>query len=834
MKFYIALIALIMTLNSFSQTMAPRVLEWSYLHPIKKSWQELGQKGSVQEALIATGELPDPFYGTNEEKFGWIEEYVWEFKTLFFVSASELENEYIEIEFPSIDTYSKVYVNDSLLMETGNAFMPHRAQIKDYLISGLNEIHVFITPPVIYHKDTYKDMGYQLPAPNDVHEIAIAPLTRKPQYQFGWDWALRMNTIGFNKAVNIYNYDVNRIINSSVNTVMVSENGVADIDLSIDFAVKSNDEVLWKSEVFGEAIVMITDGKGIRHEKMEQPKLWWPRGQGEPNLYEENWQFESLSKEIDAKSFKFGVKTSELIQEEDEWGTSYFFKINGRTIFSKGGDYIPQDIFPARVTDESIVDLVTIMAETNYNMVRVWGGGYYPDEIFFETCDELGLMVWQDLMFACAMYPGDDAFIANIKEEFEYQVPRIAAHASVVQFNGNNEVEVAWGNWGFQIKYGLFGKSAKEIEAAYDRIFKKTAPDVIRETTSIPYIHTSPLSNWGKTELYNHGSQHYWGVWHGNDPIEDFGKKIGRFNAEYGFQSFPEYSTINTFAEEKDWDLSSEVMKHHQKSYVGNDMILKHAKKLYGKPVDFEEFIYFSQLTQAKAVSMAVAGHRIDFPRCGGTLYWQVNDCWPAPTWSSIDYFGNWKALQYQMREDFEAVSIVANYNSLTDIDYYITSDVIDTFMCTIQCEVYDLEGKLLTSVDLGTMLNGHESKKMCVKPLKEELAQTNCHIIFTYLDQNGFKQKRTFDHLPGERSSANQGSVKVSIEVDPANLKQAVLTITNQEFIKDLWITVEELSTHLDENFKSLLPGTHSFTVEFDQPIESEIKPSQIKLKWL
>ncbi len=828
-----------MSITAFSQSknIESMTLTWSFMHPVKKKWMDLGEKGSVQEALIEMGELPDPFYGTNENKFGWIEEHVWEFKSIFFINDDQLEGEYLEIEFPSIDTYAKIYLNDLLIMETGNAFIPHRSQIKEFLKTGMNEIHVYITPPVIYHKDSYKKMGYQLPAPNDVHTIAIAPLTRKPQYQFGWDWALRMNTIGFNKAVTIYSYDINRIINSSVNTVKINANDIAYIDLTVEFAVKSNYGILWKSKVFGAATVMIADGKAIRREKIEQPELWWPRGQGNAHLYDEEWEFEFSEKKVDSKKFKFGVKTSELIQEIDEWGTSYYFIINGRTIFCKGGDYIPQDIFPARVTDESIVELVETMAETNFNMVRVWGGGYYPDEIFFETCDELGLMVWQDLMFACAMYPGDDAFIANIKEEFEYQVPRIAAHASVVQFNGNNEVEVAWGNWGFQIKYGLFGKSAKEIEASYDRIFKETAPNVISAITSIPYIHTSPLSNWGKTDFYNHGSQHYWGVWHGKDPMEDFGKKIGRFNAEYGFQSFPEYSTIKTFSEETDWDLSSEVMTHHQKSYVGNDMILKHAKKLYGKPVDFEEFIYFSQLTQAKAVSMAVAGHRIDFPRCGGTLYWQINDCWPAPTWSSIDYFGNWKALQYQMKKDFDGVAVLAKYNDLSDIDYYITSDLPDTFQCQITCGIYDLKGKLISEIDLSRTINGHESKKMDLSSLKTGLAEVNCHLIFSYNDEKGNSNQRVFDHIPQERSRAISDDVSISF-VDGENghgSNKVMLIVENKAFVKDLWISSEKHKIHYDKNFVSFLPGIHRILLEFDDDFKfDDLRVSDFTLKWL
>ncbi|MDP5076398.1 MAG: glycoside hydrolase family 2 protein, partial [Flavobacteriales bacterium] len=628
---YLLIIMLAISPVGFGQ----KILSWSILHPVKKEWIELGEKGSVQEALIATGELPNPFDGLNENKFGWIEDHQWEFKSMFFLEKEEVKRDFIELHFPSLDTYAKVFLNDSLIYTGNNAFYEHTIRLKDHLKKGLNELTVVFTPPVMHHKAMYDSAAYHLPAPNDNHSIAIAPYTRKPQYQFGWDWALRMNTIGLNKAAWIEFSDFGHITSKTTRIVSVTDEK-AVIEFDILLSNEEVHEIVWKSKSFGTENVKRKNGVFTRRVEVENPKLWWPKGQGEAFLYRDEVEIETVKKqEVSVFRLKFGIKTSELITEKDEWGTSYYFKINGRTIFCKGGDYIPQDIFPARVKDEDIERMVEIMAESNFNMVRVWGGGYYPDEVFFDKCDELGIMVWEDLMFACAMYPGDDAFIENISKEFRVQIPRIAAHPSVVLFNGNNEVEVAWGNWGFQIKYGLYGKSAKEIERSYDRVFKETAPNIIKEFTGIPYIHTSPLSNWGKDDLYNHGSQHYWGVWHGKDPMEDFGKKIGRFNAEYGFQSFPEYNTLLTFSDTTQWDLSSDVMKHHQKSYVGNDMILKHAKRLYGKPETFEDFVYYSQLTQAKAVSMAVAGHRIDFPRCGGTLYWQVNDCWPAPTWSS-------------------------------------------------------------------------------------------------------------------------------------------------------------------------------------------------------
>lgn len=825
MKFGIILFFLA-TFSSIAQTQ----FEWDFFHPVRQEWMELGAYGSVQEALIRHGELPDPFYGLNEEKFGWIEDHIWKFKSIFSVDKKTLNHDFVEIEFPSLDTYAEVYLNDSLILSTGNAFIPHSAQIKQLLKEGINEIDITFTPPVIYHKDTKEKVGYQLPAPNDVHEIAIAPYVRKPQYQFGWDWALRMNTIGLNKAVKLHGYNNNRIVQAGVLTEKIIESE-AEIRLFVEFAAPFNGSILWESGQFGGKEVEVVNGRAERLETLSDVQLWWPKGQGEQILYDDQWSIQ-VGNSVLERAVRYGVKTSELVQEEDQWGRSYYFKINGRRIFAKGADYIPQEIFPAKVTDESIIHMVNDLSLSNCNMVRVWGGGYYPDDIFFEKCDELGIMVWEDLMFACAMYPGDDAFISNITEEFNYQIPRIAAHPSVVLFNGNNEVEVAWGNWGFQIKYGLYGKSAKEIEAAYDRIFKLTAPSVVEQYSTIPYIHTSPLSNWGKAEYYNYGSQHYWGVWHGKDPLEDFGKKIGRFNAEYGFQSFPEFSTLRSFSDPKtDWSLNSEVMKNHQKSYVGNDMIMKHAKRLYGEPRDFEDFVYYSQLTQSIAVSMAIAGHRLDAPRCGGTVYWQLNDCWPAPTWSSIDYFGNWKALHYRVKDDYREVTVLQKYKDLCYKDYYFIADVPFKQSYDIGCKVISFEGELLGEREFHFDSFGEGDKaKFDIDSITKPYEKINYVVYFTFKDENGEIVTRSFEQMNVAHHRTHDRHAKMEIDrIDEEN-HVLVLKVVADKSLRNAWLSCNIPGMQFNTNFLHLMPGTHFFQVKYS---ESPPNLDDFRLMW-
>jgi beta-mannosidase len=807
------------------------VLNWNFFHPVNKVLVDAGTHGSVQEKLIDKGELPDPFVGLNESLFNWIEEHEWVFSSEFEITTEMLSKDFIDLEFPGIDTYADIYLNDSLIGIAENAFKPYRYEVKSLLKQGLNKLKVIFYPPVLYHKENYKKAKYKLPAPNDVNEIAIAPYTRKPQYQFGWDWSMRMNTIGFLKPVKINSYNTAHVIATNIFINEINNNN-AVVEFELNIGARISDTLFWKSELFGEIKYFGNESFMLKREEIIQnPKLWWPRGQGDQFLYLDEWTLYNSKREVlFTKKVRFGLKKSELIQETDKWGTSYVIKVNDRPIFCKGADYIPQDIFPSRVKDADLRKMVETMAESNFNMVRVWGGGYYPDEEFYNACDELGIMVWQDFMFACAMYPGDPDFIQNVREEVQYQIPRIASHACLTIFNGNNEVDVAWKNWGFQVKYGLYGKDADEIEQSYDHLFKTVLPATVSKLSNAPYIHTSPLSNWGKDEFYNHGSQHYWGVWHGKDPLSNFGKKIGRFNAEYGFQSFPEFSTLSKFSDKKDWELESEVMKNHQKSYVGNGMILKHAELLYGKPENFEDFVYYSQLTQATAVSMAVSGHRIDAPRCMGTLYWQLNDCWPAPTWSSLDYYGNWKALQYTVKDDYEDVAVIRKTLDDGKYDYYLVSDQIDTFMCEVYYTVFDLDGKEIVKTNASQLIRGNESEKICDSCLKKDLANQNCVIRFDWENANGEKKKRTFSQLPVVYKKAESSDISIEFgSIDPIS-KTAILFVRNKKYVRNFWLYSSKGGVKFNTNFVDLIPGLHEFQIEFEQlPLLSDFN-----YKWM
>lgn len=780
---------------------AQQTLVWELFHPQKKEWLPFGQAGTVQEFLWHKGELPDPFIGENETKYQWIEDHSWQFRSKFFLSETFYNAEELTLDVPNLDTYAQIFLNGQLLAKTDNFFIHHRIPIAvKELKCGYNTIEIRIDSPISYHSQSEQYKSFTYPSPNDVGAVKVASLTRKPQYQFGWDWAPRIATMGFAYPITIVVTPPLRLDYLLVNTLEIKANQAT---LSLNFGMQKGPEKLICKSTYFSAIQIDHQNEIQIEQTITNAALWWPKGQGAQHIYADTLRFYDAQGELVLEHpFTFGIRKAELIQAQDEWGTSFAFQVNGRQIFAKGANVIPPGIFAGPALDSAYVALVLQMQQANFNIVRIWGGGMYAPDAFLEACDRAGIMVWHDFMFACAMYPGDTAFLQNITSEIKQQIPRLAAHPSLVYFNGNNEVEVAWKNWGFQLQYHLGEKEQKIIEEAYQKVFLALLPAQVQAFTNIPYVHTSPLSNWGKDEYFNHGTMHYWGVWHGKDPLQDFANKIGRFNAEYGFQSFPEPSTINRFAPLSEQSLHSAVMKNHQKSYVGNGMIEKHAKIYYGKAKDFQTFIYYSQLTQRKAVSMAIAGHRADAPRCMGTIFWQLNDCWPAPTWSSLDDHNNWKALHYAVKEDYRSIAVL---EQIKDDTHYLvlTSDLPEDTLVTVQLDFYDLDGKLVNT-------------QRRTYPLRNNTMQV---LIALNAEKQGFikvtldeQYARLFTFIEKRKVPEVQATMKIQL-TDP-DLKKAVVQIDTKQPLVDFWLFSKNQELHFEHNFETLLPG--KYTLEF------------------
>ena len=783
------------------------VLSWEIQHPISKEWFPLGERGSVQEALYQQGILPDPFYGENEKLYQWIEEHQWHLRSRFFLTEDMFNATEVELDFPCIDTYASISINKQNILEAENYFHPYQVEVRDKLVLGYNEIEAVFTPPVLYHKTSYENQSFHYPAPNDNAKIKAAPLTRKPQYQFGWDWAPRLNTLGFPYPVVIEVKQENALKHIVVNTLSIDEQASMQMVLVKEARHAAH---RFQSLQFGWSVLNDSTAVQSIAFELESPILWWPKGEGGSYLYEDTLLVFNVNNElIERFPYTFGIRTVSLHQNTDEWGTSFSFEVNGKPIFMKGGDMIPPSMYGGKTSTKEWKDWVQLMVNSNFNMVRIWGGGDYATEDFLNECDRIGLMVWHDAMFACAMYPGDSMFLMNVKKELEYQLPRITAHPSVVYFNGNNEVDVAWKNWGFQAQYLLSKSDQSTIEKAYDDLFKNLLPNTLSKYSNVPYVHTSPLSNWGKSDFYNHGTQHYWGVWHGTDPMSDFATKIGRFNAEFGFQSFPEFATLNRFSVEKDWNLNSSVMKHHQKSYVGNGMILKHAERLFGKPTSFKEFVYLSQLTQAYAVSSAIGGHLLDAPRCMGSLFWQLNDCWPGPTWSSVDFYGNHKALHYEVSDLFSNITALKQVVSDTEKVFLLANNT-EIHGEEIGTSVYNIEKKGVRLIKSERQVISLDNFKHAL--LFQQKSNASPHVVTVELPN---KEMRLF--LLGKLSSKRKVRYEtLVIQIDLRNHK-GILLLENTDFMADVWFYSTLPGVHFKSNFCHFLPGRHEIPFTFD-----------------
>ena len=661
---------------------------WQFKAVDADTWHTANVPGVVHTDLLEHGLIPDPFIGTNEDSVQWVEEKQWEYQTIFQLSEEELESAEIEIVFEGLDTYAEVYLNGKSILAANNMFRQWRVNVSEALHIGENELRVVFTSPIEEKKSRLQQLSYSLPAGSETGEWQVSPFTRKAAYQFGWDFAPRLVTMGIWQPVYLDFWSKARIsdVNFMANNITDQEaNYTAHLtlyaekdNLSCTVKVLDNEKEIFLTKGYNAVAIDFT---------IAEPKLWWPNGLGEAHLYDIPVQVLSGGQVIDSLNQRLGIRTIELVQAFDSTGRSFYFKVNGTKVFAKGANWSPLSSFPSAVADSTYRNRNKAVKDANMNMLRVWGGGIYERDLFYDLCDENGILVWQDFMFANSMYPGDDEFIDNVKEEVKQQVIRLRSHPSLAIWNGNNEIDVAWKNWGWQKQYGYSEEDSAKIKGDYERLFQQIIPAIIDTyDPSINYTHTSPLSNWGKPENFNSGSMHYWGVWHGGDSFEAYKTKVGRFMAEYGFQSFPVEQTLAFYAGENEFDLDSPSA--HQKSYVGNKMITREIDKNFGNSNSISSFLQKSQQTQALAYKIAIEAHRVNKTTCGGTLFWQLNDCWPGPSWSVIDYFGRKKQAFAVVKDRYKPVILVVESQG-NDFSISVVNDHLTGVDAELKLELF-------------------------------------------------------------------------------------------------------------------------------------------------
>ena len=692
---------------------------WQFQQVGKNEWLNAEVPGTVHTDLMNNGKIEDPFYRTNEKEQQWIEHEDWMYKTTFIANHEIVTKDKILLDFQGLDTYADAYLNDSLILSANNMFRSWQVDVSQIVKRGENKLKIIFHSPIKKTEPTYDNLGYTIPvSSNDQSNKKLSIFSRKAPYHYGWDWGPRFVTSGIWRPIVLRAWDAAILKNATIEQKSL-EDETATLVAHLEFETAR--------PFFGEVEVLV-DGNVAKKSTMDlihglqqtnllftikNPELWWPNGLGAQKLYTIEIRLSRDGQLIHSIIIRTGLRTIELVQEDDKHGASFYFKVNGKAVFMKGANYIPQDNFLTRVTTERYEHILKSAKDANMNMIRVWGGGIYENDYFYDLCDEKGLLVWQDFMFSCAMYPGNGSFLNNIKKETEENVKRLKHHPSIALWCGNNEILMKWSGWrknaneeGNQIPLWNNQEDSTKIVKAYQDIFEKILPEAVEANSyGVPYWESSPSAKGGDFADWRSGDSHYWGVWWGQEPFEAYRKNIGRFMSEYGFQSFPGLETVKSYTVSGDWDIYSDVMKAHQRSSIGNVTIANYMEMHFNEPKDFENFLYTSQLLQAEGIKVAMEAHRIKKPYNMGSLVWQLNDCWPVASWSSIDHYGRWKALHYYIKRTF-AETIIAFEANENEIKIHAVTDKIEDLKASLVVELVDFNGKVLST----------EEKKIKVK----------------------------------------------------------------------------------------------------------------------
>ena len=612
-------------------------------------WLAAKVPGTVYETLMAAGRMDDPFYRDNElAAFDLMEEdYV--YRKFFRLSAKDLQGDALLLEFEGLDTLATVSLNEAFVGACDNMHRVWTFDVKSFATEGLNTLEVKLDSPLRYIRAAYQ----QVKADGSSDATVGFPHLRKAHCMFGWDWGPRLPDAGLFRSVSLYSVDRARLLSVRVHQEHAHGKVALDFRPEIQsytgFCACGEDDFTVKIAVTApDGRVFTSDGGSIL---IVDPELWWPSGYGEQPLYEVSATLLSDGRAVDVWTRRIGLRTMTMRRVKDQWGESFETHVNGVSIFAMGADYIPEDNLLGRVTSERTRLLLSDAKLANFNAIRVWGGGYYPDDFFYDLCDELGLVVWQDFMFACAVYELTDAFGENIRREVHDNARRLRHHASLGLWCGNNEMEQF-------VKEGLWVNSPKQ-KADYIRMFEYIIPKALTEVDPDTfYWPASPSSGGGFDEPNdeNRGDVHYWDVWHGGKPFTEYRKFFFRYASEFGFQSFPSMKTIESFTLPEDRNVFSYVMEKHQRNNAANGKILGYLAQTFLYPASLDLLVYASQMLQMEAIRCGVEHWRRHRGRCMGAIYWQLNDCWPVASWASIDYYGRWKALNYAAKRFFAPV----------------------------------------------------------------------------------------------------------------------------------------------------------------------------------
>lgn len=684
--------------------------KWQMKRTGDAGWIDAVVPGSVYNDLLEAGKMKDPFYRDNEYEVLELSKFDYEYIRKFTAEKDTLLHDKVNLLCEGLDTLSEIYLNGTCVLKSDNMHRTYEVDIKDMLVAGENEIHVILKSPVEYCLEKDKE-EYLCSCADAVPGISHL---RKAHSMFGWDWGPQLPDLGIWRSISICGFDYARIDDVYITQNHSEDKVVIDTRIRVEDWAGTEKSILVTVETpEGEIIEkeLATDDLPEQHILLEiqKPRLWWPNNYGDQPLYKLKVVLLEGEEKIDSRSYRIGLRTITVRQEKDEWGESFEFVVNGKSIFSMGADFIPQDNLLPRCSREKTEKLIKSCIDANFNTIRIWGGGYYQEDYFYDLCDEYGLIVWQDHLYACGVYSFSEEFKENITQETIDNMKRIRHHASLGLWCGNNELEYAWAYWQWVERFG------EKLHSDYIKQFEEYLPEIAKEIDPNTFYWVASPSSFGNNKEpndENYGDMHYWDVWHGRKPITEFRTLYPRYMSEFGLQSFPVLKTVESFSLPEDRNIFSYVMESHQKNGTSNEKILFYISENFKYPKNFDSLLYASQLIQAEGLRNGVEHWRRNRGRCMGAVYWQLNDCWPVASWSSIDYYGRWKAAHYAARRFFAPVMASACEEG-TSVELHVSNEKLEAFSGKLIWRLRSNKSEVIQSSDCDVDIESLSTKKI-------------------------------------------------------------------------------------------------------------------------
>ena len=778
---------------------------WKFKSVKSNEWLEMNVPTTVYAALLEQQLMPDPFYKENEAQVRDLCYEDYEFIKTFELVEADLMHQQIILNCEGIDTVGRLYLNDRLIGHVNNMHRHYKFDVTSELTVGENSLHIVLDSSLHYlaKKDEEKTLW------GVTSTVAGYQHLRKAHSMFGWDWGPQLPDTGIFRNISLQFYNDVKVDDFYV-TQHHSQDTVKLVIETECTMLKAGQYHLVCTLVSPEQDILVTkivpfSEKQTIELTLSNPELWWPNGLGEQPLYEVCVEVLDDCHVIDLQTKRIGIRTLTVRKKHDEFGVGFCFEINGHDIFAMGANYIPEDNILGRCSYDKTKQLLQQCVDANFNCIRVWGGGLYPETYFYDLCDELGLIVWQDFMFACAVYDLTEEFKANIVAEIEDNIRRFRNHASLGLWCGNNEMEMGWNDWDIP--------NNKKLREDYLEMFERLIPELVKTYgPNTFYWPASPSSEGGFVNPNSDakGDAHYWDVWHGHKPFEDFENYYFRFASEYGFQSFPSMKTVQTFATEEDYNIYSPVMEHHQKcvdSGHGNATIMHYMASYYLMPKDFESTLYASQLLQGDCLQAAIEHFRRHRGRCMGSTYWQLNDCWPVASWATIDNNGRLKASHYMVKRSYAPLLISAHHNKKTnEVSIVVVNETLNEFNGTVSLNLVHQQTGSIMQQQLNVSIKGLSKQTIMTFEYNQTAeASRNIYLRYELSNQEAIVSSNTLLFVRPKQFTFNKPQIRKQIITSE---EKTMIELTSDVFARGVTVDFAGIDVEFDQNCIDLYPN--------------------------